>query len=175
MLRLRLIRLDLERRQDRAEEQPVAVRAGQEHRVLALPAEARRLRQRLLHERRRIDEDLHVAARPADELLRQLLEPALDHVVIVAVARIDGDRADLRPVERRQGIAFRPVVHGEHHDGPRLRPERDGRAALRLALLHPAHAGVMAGGEPGIEPVMEGEAGGRDAAIRETEHPRLRG
>ncbi len=56
------VRLDVERREDGADEQPRAEFARDEIGVLALPAEARLLRQRLLHHRRSIDEELHFGA-----------------------------------------------------------------------------------------------------------------
>ena len=61
MLALRRVRLQLQRREDRAEEEPVAQLARQQVRVLPLPAEPRRLPQRLLRHRRGVDEHLHLA------------------------------------------------------------------------------------------------------------------
>ena len=53
--------------------------------------------QRLFHHRRGVDEHLHVAAGARRDLAGDLLQPALDHVVIVAVPRIDRDRAAVAP------------------------------------------------------------------------------
>ena len=54
--------------------------------VLALPAQACGLGQRLFHHRRGIDKDLHLAAETGDHELGKMLELAAQHVVIVAVA-----------------------------------------------------------------------------------------
>ena len=67
--------------------------AGDQVGVLALPAQPRRLRQRLLQQRRGVDEHLHLAHRAAVHPAGQLLQPALDQLVIVAVARVDRDVA----------------------------------------------------------------------------------
>ena len=93
MVLLRRVRLDLGRGEDRAEKQPRAELAADEIGVLALPADAGGFGERLFHDRRGVDEDLHVAAGPGDDAAGDLLQPALDDVVIVAVLRIDGDRA----------------------------------------------------------------------------------
>src|SRR3546814_7293486 len=71
------------------------MRSADEVGVLALPAEPGRRRQRLFHHRRGVHEDLHVLACARGEPRGDLLETALDQVVVVAVARIDGD---CRPV-----------------------------------------------------------------------------
>ena len=95
MVGLRRVRRQLERGEDRAEEQPRAEVARDEIGVLALPAEAGRRGERLLHHRRGIDEHLRRSgtaglwrARPARSFRR-----ALDHVVIVAMSRINGNIA----------------------------------------------------------------------------------
>ena len=52
----------IERGEDRAEEQPRAEFARDQIGVLALPADAGRFRQRLFHHRRGVDEDFDLAA-----------------------------------------------------------------------------------------------------------------
>ena len=59
---MRFVRRDGERGKYFAEEQPGAVLAGDEIGVLALPADAGVLRQRLFHQRRGINEHLHRGA-----------------------------------------------------------------------------------------------------------------
>ena len=77
-----------------------------------------------------------------------LLQPALDDVVIVAVARIDGDRRRGRGCARMpRGSCVRPVVHAEHDDRAHLRPQRRGLGAPLQRLGHPVHRAVMAVGE----------------------------
>ena len=60
------------RREDRPEKEPVAEFARDDHRVLALPADARCLRERLFHHRRSIDEHLDVGTGARREEARQL-------------------------------------------------------------------------------------------------------
>ena len=104
MIDLGLVARQLERGEDRAEKQPGAELARDEIGVLALPAEAGRLRQRLLHQRRRVDEDLHVAMRRRDQPARQRLQALLDHVVIIVALRIDRDRAARALFQDRERI-----------------------------------------------------------------------
>ena len=84
MVDLRRVGLDLGRGQDGAEEQPGAVLARDEVGVLALPAEARRLPQRLLHQRRGVDEHLHVGAAQPRQPAGDALQAGADHVMVVA-------------------------------------------------------------------------------------------
>ena len=62
MIGLRRVGRQLGAGEDRAEEQPGAELAADEIGVLALPAEAGRGGERLFHQRRGVDEDLHLAA-----------------------------------------------------------------------------------------------------------------
>ena len=55
--------VQLEAGEDHAEKHPAAMLAADEVRVLALPADAGRLGERLLHDRRRIDEHLQLGGR----------------------------------------------------------------------------------------------------------------
>ena len=57
----------IERGENRAEEQPRAVLARDQIGVLALPAEAGRFGQRLFHHRRGVDEHFDVAAGVVDQ------------------------------------------------------------------------------------------------------------
>ena len=106
MVRFRRVRRQFRGGEDRAEEEPRAEVAADEVGVLALPAEAGLFRERLLHHRRGVDEDLDVGAGSRGEPGRDLLQPALDDVVIVAVARIDGDRGAVRAAKAAPGGRF---------------------------------------------------------------------
>ncbi len=133
---------EVERREDRAEEQPGAVSARDEVGVLADPSEAGRFGQRLLHHGCRVDEDLHLGPcaggrAEARHGAGQLLQLALDDVVVVAMAGIDRHGSGVALRQRGQRVRLGSVIHPEHDDGPHLRPERAGRAApLRVSAIH---------------------------------------
>ena len=95
--------IELQRGEDLAQEEPGAELAGDEIGMLALPADPRRLGQRLLHHRGGIDEDLHPAVEVLRHPARQRLETLLDGVVVVAVAGIDGDLARFGPGRSARG------------------------------------------------------------------------
>ena len=68
MILLGSIRREIERRENRTEKQPRAEFARNQIRVLALPADAGRRGERLLHHRRGVDENLDVCRHPAAAL-----------------------------------------------------------------------------------------------------------
>ncbi len=69
----------------------------------------------------------------------QFLELALDDVVIVAIARIDRDVADLRSLQVGHRVGIGPVVHPQHDHRARLAPQRLGRRAPLRRIGHPLH------------------------------------
>ena len=119
---------DVERGVDLAQEQPGTVRARDEVGVLALPADAGAFGQRLLHHRRGVDEHLHRRAEARHDELREVLQLALDHVVIVAVAGIDRDAAAVGLVERGERIVLRRIGQAEGDHAARRRPQRSADA-----------------------------------------------
>ena len=121
--------------------------------VLALPAEARGGGERLLHHRGGVDEHLHVAAGPRHEAAGDQLQAPLQHIVIVAVAGIDGDGAAVRLRQHREGALARAVVEGEHHHGLRLWPQHARIGAASGGLGEPVHGAVVTVGQG------DGEAG----------------
>ena len=123
----------------------MAPRNSHEHGVLALPADPSRLGQRLFHQRGGIDEHLDLGPGAPRQQARQLLELALDQLVIVAVAGIDGDIAAIARLERQHWVGRRPVIDPEHDDRACLGPERSRTAAPRRGLSHPVHVAVPAG------------------------------
>ncbi len=145
-------RRQLQRREDRAQKEPVPQIAAQQVRVLALPAQTRRLRERLLHHRRGIDEDLDLAARRLDQPSPQTLQPPLDQIVVILPLRIDTDRPPVALIQHRQRIGVGRIDLGQHDDRPRLWPKRCGTAPPFGPLGHPAHLPVMTLGKPGRQP-----------------------
>ena len=122
---------DVERGVDLAQEQPRAMRARDEIGVLALPAEPGALRQRLFHHRRGIDEHFHRGAEARDDELCEMLQHALHHVVIVAVAGIDGDVAAIGERESGERVVIRRVGQAQARSrcAPRATAPADGCAA----------------------------------------------
>ena len=91
----RRVGLELQAGQDHPEEHPAPMLATDEVGVLALPADSCGLRQRLLHDRRGVDEHLQLRRRLIDDEPRESLERLLDRLVIVAALRIGGDAPEL--------------------------------------------------------------------------------
>ena len=91
-----------------------------------------------------------------------MLQHALHHVVIVAVAGIDGDGAAVRLGERGERVVVGRVGQAERDDAAGLGPERLRMGALLGAVGQPAHLAMLAGGEEGGEPVagLGAERGG---------------
>ena len=136
---LRLVGRELERREERAEEEPGAVAAGDQVGVLALPPQAGAGRQRLLHHRRRVHEELHLGPEAACDEAGEAFEPALQHGVVVAPLGIGRDDAARRLPQQPQRIVRRPVVEADRHHAARRRPERAGGAAPRRGARNPVH------------------------------------
>ena len=136
---------EIERRQDDAEEEPRAVFAADEVRMLALPAEACGLSQRFFHHGGGVDEDFDLAAEFGDERARHVLQALLDDVVIVGALSVDRDGCAGFVFEHRQRIGRGCVGKAEDDGAFCFGPQRFGLRAFGGAGLHPAHVAVMAG------------------------------
>src|SRR5690606_1505595 len=136
--------LDFGGGQDGPQEQPVAVCAAEQVGVLALPAQARPLSQRLLHQGGGVDEDLDLLTQPRGDLTGQDLQPSLDDLVIVVAARIDGDVARRRLLKLWPGVFVRTVVHAQDDGRLGAVPHGGGVGAALQRRLHPAHVAVAA-------------------------------
>ena len=136
---LALVGRDIEGREQFAEKEPGAVLAGDEVGVLALPADAGPRRQRLLHHRRRVHEELHLGAEGIDDEACEAPEPALDHVVVVAALGVGRNDAPRRHIQQTERIVCRAVVDADHHDAARLGPERAGGRAPLGGARQPTH------------------------------------
>src|SRR5690606_16004883 len=88
MVPLRAIRLKLSFGEDRTKEQPGTELPADEIGVLSLPTDPGSFRQRFFHDRGGVNENLHVLPGARSEFLRQLLELALDDVVVITVPGI---------------------------------------------------------------------------------------
>ena len=146
--------------------------------MFALPAEPGARRERLLEQRRRVDEHFYVRLfrpRRSDQKRRELLELALEDIVIVAVARVDRNGAGLGALERRQRIGVGAVVEAEHDDAFGVAHQRPWIDPPLEGLGHPGHVAVRAFGEPGGEILarMRRRLGRSDAAGVEAERARL--
>src|SRR4051794_20613689 len=172
----RRIGLELKARQDNTQKQPAPMFAADEVGVLALPADARGLRERLLHHRGGVDEDLELAAAVFDEPSRQSFQRLLEGLVIVAALSIDGHAPELGPGRECHRVGRRGITHRERDRGLCLGPERERRYALVGPRLHPSHGSVVTGLEPAhdVEPGGVGRVRAREAAGCEAQLRRLR-
>ena len=139
MVVLGVVGREVEGREQLAEEEPRAVAAGDEVGVLALPADARAGRQRLLHHRCRVHEKLHLCIEGVDDEAREPPEPALEHVVVVAPLRIGRDDAPRWGGQQTERVVRRSVIQAHHDDAARLGPERAGGRASLGGAGQPRH------------------------------------
>ena len=153
MVALRGVGRQVERGEDGAEKQPRAHVARDQIRVLALPADAGRFGERLLHHRRGIDEDFDIAAGFFDEPASEAFQPRPDHVVIIVALGVDRDGAMQALPQDRQRIVIRAVIDAEHDDRAHVRPQHAGIAAPIGVSRHPVHVAVGAGGEEVAQPL----------------------
>ncbi len=95
--------------------------------------------------------------------------------MVVAMAGVNRNRARVRPLERGQRIAGRPVVEAQHHEASRARHERARVDPAFEGLRHPVHVALRAAREPGGEarPRIGGRVGGGDPAEVEAERAGL--
>ena len=147
----------IERCKNRTEKQPGAELARDEVGVLALPAQSRRLRQRLFHHGRGVDEHFYLAARGCNQPSRKRLQPLLDQVVIIVALRIDRDRAARAPLQNRQRVFVGPVIDPQHDDRAHGRPQQARVGAAFRLRGEPVHIAMGAG----IEEVAEISSGVR--------------
>ena len=170
------IGLELEAGQDHAEEQPAAMVAADEIGVLALPADPRRLGERLFHHRRGVDEHLQLRWRGIDDEPGERLQRLLDRLVIIAALGIGRDPSELGMLGKRKRIGRRRIAHSQGDRRPRLGPQRARADSMVRALLHPAHRPVMPGFEPATEiaPRRVRRIGAREAARSEADPFRFR-
>ena len=142
---------DLRGGEDRADEQPRAEFARNEIGVLALPAQSGAGGERLLHDRRGIDEDLHVALGEFLHARGKRRELRLEHVVIIVTLRIDRDRAVRFFFQARERIGGPSVIQSEHDYALRFGPERARGLATLRGRGQPSHVPVAAVGEERVK------------------------
>src|SRR5262249_32955218 len=145
------IRFDRKRGEDRAEKQPRPVAARHQIGVLALPPQARSLRQRLLHDGCGVNKNLGVASSLRDQPTRNCFQPWLDDLVVVIALRIDRDRAVTALAQDRERVIVRPVVHPQHDDRAGVWPQYARVAAPFSGGGHPGHVAVGALGDEAQE------------------------
>jgi hypothetical protein len=115
--------------------------------VLALPAEARLLGERLLQDGGGVDHDLDPRAEAGGDEAGELLQPALEHVVVVAVAGVDGDVGPVAALQAGQRVLVRAVAHAADDGAAGLGPEGGGGGAQLGIAGEPIHVAVPAGGD----------------------------
>ena len=121
--------------------------------VLALPADPRRLAQRLFHDRCGIDEDLHARARHfGHQPPRQRLERALHNIVVIGALGIDRDARTVLRSGQCKRIGSGGIAHAQRDHAARIGPERLRALAVLEARFHPLHRAVVALGQPPLQP-----------------------
>ena len=143
---------------DRAQKEPVAQIPAEQVRMLALPADPRRLGQRFFHHRRGIDEHLHRISALLDQPARQAFERRFHDIVIIPAAGIDRNAAMGRRIGVGGGviggqIVARRIAHRQHDDRLHLGPERGRLRTLVGAALHPDHVAMPPIGQPALQPL----------------------
>ena len=113
------------------------------------------------------------ALRAGGKLRRDLLQPALDHIMVVTIACIDGDMGLVREILQIARIALRAVVHAEaeRRFAPPARAPGIGAALRRL--LHPCHGAVMAGSPEKPKAGMAASGMASDVVMRQRSKPSL--
>ncbi len=113
--------------------------------------------------------------RRGDDKGRELLELALDHIVIVAMARIDGNGPHIGAPERRQRIGQGAVIEAQHDDAPGVGHELARIHAALEGFSHPGHVAMRAVSEPGGKTFarLRRRIGRRDPASVEAQRARL--
>ena len=129
--------------------------------MLALPAEASRLAERLFHQWRGVDEHLDVGAAFASQQAGHALEPGFHDVVIVAALGVAGDRPATWICQCRQRIGLWRIVHAQHDDGAGVGPHAERMPAPFGRRRHPGHVAVTALLQELVEPFGDGRADGR--------------
>ena len=169
------VRLQLQGGQHRAQEQPRAVVKRNEVGVLALPADPRRLGQRLLHQGRGVHEHLHLAVELGRHPAAELLQAALDQLVVVIALGIDGDSGAVPVRQHLPRVVIGTVVQPKDDRRAGVRPHAAGMAAALQGLGHPVHGPVPALLDEGLQPragrprpVHRSEADGVEAVARRT-------
>ena len=156
MAGLRRVRRKVQGRQDRAQEQPGAEVLADQVGMLALPAQPGLFRQRLFQQGRGVHEHLQLPSETALQPAAELLQTALDELVIVVALGIDADRALRGLCQDRQRITVRPVVHAEHDGRAGVLPHRLGMRPARGGLGQPVHLAVAPLGHEVGQPVAGG-------------------
>src|SRR5688572_13702472 len=164
---------------DLAEEEPAAGAAVDQAAVLADPAQARVAGERALEHRRRIGEHA-VAERTGvgGDAVGELLQPAAQHLVVVAAQRVARDVRPFAVGERapRVRVVAGAVVHARGDHPQRAGDEFVGARALVTVPRHVVHRPVLALREPVAQVrlvVAEFDAGDADLLEAEFAAPLL--
>jgi hypothetical protein len=118
--------------------------------MLTLPSQTCALSKRLFHDGRSVYKDLHVAMKYSRCELRQMLQTALEHLVVVSIASIDGNVPGRSFCQVFKRIRIRCVVKAYHYDALDIWPQTVGLTSLRRSIGKPSHA-------PMISRVNEGD------------------
>ena len=138
--------------EDRTEKEPRPKFAGHNIGMLALPADPRGLSQRLLHHRRRVDEDLHARTAAGRKIAGDSFELALDDIVVIEALRVDRDCGVAAPRDRCQGICVRAIARAEHDDRADIGPQHPRIGPAVRLVREPCHSAVESRLQKGEKP-----------------------
>ena len=150
---------------DRSRRGTATSRSWRETRLVCLPCQPMPARcgQRLFHHRRGVDEDLERARPSPGDRIARALQPRFDEIVIVAPARIDGDRAAVA----RSSSAGQRIVLGRIVDARARR-----RCAPRARAL--AACAAPLGARRPANPCRRDSRGDNSREIRRAPRPQAR-
>ncbi len=121
------------------------MRSGDEVGMLSLPSQPSGLRERFFHNRRGIDEDLHVARETRNQELSKMFQSSLNNFMIILVSSINRNGSFAWLTKDAKSVVLRRVGEADDDYTSRLGPETFGAASLLRSSREPTHVAVEAG------------------------------
>ena len=115
--------------------------------MLALPAETSLLGEGLLHDGSGVDKDFAAGSEAAGDEGREVLKHSFNNIVVVPVARVDGDVADGGAGEVGEGIMAGIVGQAEADNAAGAGPQGLRVCAFGGAVFEPGHFAMTPGGQ----------------------------
>ena len=113
--------------------------------MFALPSQPAALGERLLHDGRGIDENLHLTAETRNEKLSQTLQFPFYQSVIVSVTSIDGNGSAAELGGDSERVVLGRIGHAQGNHAPGLGPEILRMTSLVQSISQPSHIAMIIG------------------------------